>query len=88
MIEVTVPCLFWESHEERAPYDNPADFPRMVKRSIHGKVVVVSCTPAGLAGLLADARYYANSENMDECPRWLRESARRAVASITQAVQP
>jgi hypothetical protein len=77
---VCIPAMFWNDHAARAPYDDGDTGPACEWRG--GSRVTVVGTVAELGRLLADAKFYADRESMDECPRRLRESARRTVAAL------
>jgi hypothetical protein len=80
---VRVPGLFWHDHADRAPYDEGQVGPRPLQ--VHRLYALFEADDPGLPLLLADARYYADAGNMDECPRNLRESARRTAAALEAA---
>lgn len=80
---IWIPAGFWNDHWSRCPYDDPKDMPTEVVQA--GQKVLIRATEVGLRGLMADARYYADADNMDECPRYLRESAKRTVAALAKA---
>jgi hypothetical protein len=79
---VYVPLTFWRDHAARQPYEDQQAGPTPLHYS--GQRVAFSARDPGLPFLLADARYYAKGSNMDECPRHVRESAKRAVAALAQ----
>jgi hypothetical protein len=47
-------------------------------------MAVIEATPAQLDALRADAAHYA-SDAMDDCPAWLRRSARAAALHLSRA---
>lgn len=78
--QIWVPATFWDDHKDRCPYDDEHDMPAEVSRS--GRRVLIQPTAAGLHGLRSDAAYYADLDNMDECPRHIRSSAARTLAIL------
>lgn len=77
---VAVPANFWLDHSDRAPYNEGERGPDPIGR--RGRAVLFRADDPGLALLLADAEFYADPAGMDECPRYVRESARRTVAVL------
>lgn len=77
---VAVPRTFWEDHADRQPL-NPGEV-LAVPRGVRGRCVLLDSADPGLAPLLSDARFYADPESMDECPRNIRESAQRTVTVL------
>lgn len=77
---VAVPRTFWEDHADRQPL-NPGET-LAIPRGLRGRCVLFDTADPGLAPLLSDARYYADPQSMDECPRNIRDSAQRTVAVL------
>lgn len=77
---IAVPATFYQDHYERF---GSANSPESIGRK--GRAVLIRTSDPFFRELEADARYYAG-DNMDECPRWLRESAKRTLAAIAKAV--
>lgn len=74
---VAVPRIFWEDHVDRSPL-NPGE-ELAVEQGRRGRCVLLRADDPGLQVLLADARYYADQDSMDECPEYIRASAQRTV---------
>lgn len=79
---LAVPAGFWHDHADRSPYDEGQAGPEPV-RATRTRIYFLATDP-GLPLLLADAKFYADPASMDECPRSLRESARRTVAALAR----
>lgn len=77
---ITVPALFWLDHADRAPYDAGQVGP--VPIHVTRTRVSFHADDPGLELLMADARFYADPDSMDACPRSIRESARRTVSAL------
>lgn len=82
---VAVSGVFWADHEDRAPLNAGEQLARPVGR--RGHCVLIRRNDPGLDVLLADARYYADPENMDACPANVRASAQRTVATIERSLK-
>lgn len=79
---LAVPVTFWNDHADRMPLDPGQQLAEPVGH--RGRCVLIRSDDPGLDPLLSDARYYANGDNMDECPRHVRDSARRTVAALAR----
>lgn len=77
---VVVPATFWDDHAARWPIDDGESMAIEVSRA--GVRVTIKGSAAEIEVLRRDAEYYAG-DNMDECPRHLRESARRTLAALS-----
>lgn len=77
---IRVAAAFWDDHADRSPLDPGQVLATPLAR--RGRCVVIASDDPGLVPLLADARFYADPESMDEVPRFLRTSAARVVAAI------
>jgi hypothetical protein len=78
LVTITVPATFYDDHCERMSDNEQADCGREYGRKAHR--VCIGITEAGLAELLADARYYA--KDVDSAPEHIVASARRTVHRI------
>lgn len=77
---IAVPGLFWADHADRAPLNPGEQLATPV--GTRGHSVLLRADDPGLKVLLEDAIYYANAENMDNCPANVRASAQRTVAAL------
>lgn len=75
-----VPAAFWDDHVDRRPIDDGESMANEISRA--GTRVTIEGSAAEIEVLRRDAEYYAG-DNMDECPRHLRESARRTLAALS-----
>lgn len=75
-----IAATFWDDHADRFPLDPGQVLATPLGRQ--GTCVLIAADDPGLAPLLADARYYADPNAMDECPPRLRASAQRVVQAI------
>lgn len=80
---IAVSRTFWLDHVDREPLD-PGQV-LCTPAGQRGACVLLSVDDPGLAPLLSDARYYADLQSMDECPRPLRRAAQAVVAAIESA---
>lgn len=80
-VEVLVPLAFWLDHADRCPSDRGQEGIAELVRTV-GNRALIRGTKDQLAELYADAEFYADPDSMDECPRYLRESAKRTVAAL------
>ena len=80
---IWIPAIFWDDHSDRCPYDDPANMPEEIKRA--GNRVQILASADGLRGLRNDAEFYADRDNMDDCPRCYVDSAKRTLAAIAKA---
>lgn len=80
---VAVPLAFWLDHADRAPLDPGQRLAQPV--GARGAQVLFSREDPGLQVLFEDARYYADPQSMDECPRTVHESARRTLQALQAA---
>lgn len=78
-----VPATFWDDHADRAPSDlGQAGICREDRRAgqrvrIAGKAEQVEC-------LRSDAKFYCDRDGPDQCPRSIKDSARRTLDIIDQ----
>lgn len=79
---LAVPKTFWLDHCDRSPLDPGEELAKPIGE--RGRCVLLNANDPGIKPLLSDARYYADAGNMDECPRHVRESARRTVAALAR----
>src|SRR5690606_13583707 len=77
---VAVPALFWMDHADRSPLDEGQAL--AVPAGRRGSQVLLRADDPGLAILKADAAFYADADSMDDCPRSIRESARRTLRAL------
>ena len=78
---VYVPLAFWLDHFDRCPSDRgAAGLARLIR--VSGRRAFICGTEDQLKELHADAEYYADPDNMDECPENLRKSAARTLAAL------
>lgn len=79
---LAVPETFWNDHADRSP-TNPGE-QLAVPVGYKGRCVLIRADDPGIKVLLSDAIYYADADSMDECPRHVRDSARRTVAALAR----
>lgn len=84
ILAVWIPDTFWYDHKDRAPCDPGVSTATAVK--CIGRSFLVEGTPASIACLRADAAYYANRDNMDECPRYLVNAARKTLEALDHQI--
>lgn len=75
---LAVPAAFFDDHAGRA-----LPTPGVIRRT--GARVYVRADDPAIADLRSGAEYYANRDNMDECPRYVRDSAQRTVEALARA---
>ncbi len=80
-----VPAAFWDDHVSRLPIDDGESMAFEVSRA--GSRVTIQGTAAQIEVLRRDAEYYADADSMDECPRFVRESARRTLSALAKHAQ-
>lgn len=83
--EFYVPLVFWLDHADRCPSDLGENGLAELAR-VSGRRAFIRANRVQMAELYADAEFYADPDSMDECPRYLRETAKRTVAAL-KAVQ-
>jgi hypothetical protein len=81
--DLYVPASFWRDHLDRMPEGE-----HMLAQTLSwsGRRARIWATPEQLRALRDDAAFYADSESVDECPRYLRESARNTIKAIDRKV--
>lgn len=77
---IAVPGLFWRDHADRAPVCEGEVLATPVGH--RGSCVLLREDDPGIPVLLSDAEFYADPGSMDECPRSIRDSAKRTVTAL------
>lgn len=80
---VRVPARFWHDHADRAPYDDGVEPVRAIE--VNACFATLRRDDPSLEHFYRDAVYYADPENMDDCPRSVRDSAQRTLVAFDRA---
>lgn len=78
-----VPARFWHDHADRAPYDDGVQPVRAIE--VNARFATLRRDDPSLEHFYRDAMYYADPENMDDCPRSVRDSPQRTLAAFDGA---
>lgn len=80
---VRVSRTFWDDHADRCPLAPGETLAKPLHLS--QRYATFDSADRGLRHLYADAVYYADAGNMDECPRSIRDAAQRTAYALRKA---